>query len=105
MDFQLNFIFIFGTSFRNLYFVCVGQGEKTTTMKQGVISLIPKPDKDVLLIENWWPITLLTTDYKILASVYATRLEMSLPHIVAETQTETERILSLFIFIPSDLES
>ncbi len=58
-----------------------------TTMKQGVISLIPKPDKDNLLIENWRPITLLTIDYKILASVYAARLKICLPHIVAETQS------------------
>lgn len=59
----------------------------STTMKQGVILLIPKPDKDKLLMENWPSITLLTIDYKILASVYATRLKTGLPHIVAETQS------------------
>ena len=56
-------------------------------MKQGVILLIPRPDKDNLLIENWRPITLLTTYYIIRLSVYATTLKISLPHIVAETQS------------------
>ncbi len=51
-------------------------------MKQGVISLIPKPDKDLLVIDNWRPISLLTLDYKILASVYAKRLSYGLGNII-----------------------
>lgn len=48
------------------YNECVSWREMITTMKQSVIPLIPKPDKDNSLIENWRPITLLTIDYKIL---------------------------------------
>ena len=59
----------------------------TVTMKQGIISLIPKPDKDPLLIDNWRPITLLTIDYKILALAYSNRLKKGLDSIIAETQT------------------
>lgn len=46
-----------------LYKECISQGEMTATMKQGFISLIPKPDKDHLIIEDWRPVTLLTIDY------------------------------------------
>lgn len=70
-----------------MYKECISRGEMTATMKQGIISLIPKPNKDPLLIDNWRPITLLTIDYKILASVYANRLKTGLDSIIAETQT------------------
>lgn len=66
---------------------CIRQKEMTSTMKQGVISLIPKPGKDILLIDNWRPISLLTIDYKILALVYARRLKIGLDKIVSETQS------------------
>ena len=48
-----------------MYKECVEQKEMTTTMKQGIISLIPKPGKDAHCIDNWRPISLLTIDYKI----------------------------------------
>lgn len=47
----------------------------TESMKQGVITVIPKPGKDSLLIDNWRPISLLTIEYKIMASTYANRLK------------------------------
>ncbi len=37
-----------------------------TRMKQGLITLIPKPGKDPKFIDSFRPITLLNTDYKIL---------------------------------------
>ena len=32
--------------------------------RRGIVSLIPKKDKDPMLIKNWRPITLLNTDHK-----------------------------------------
>ncbi len=58
----------------------------TTTMKQGLITSIPKPNKDNFLIENWRPISLLNIDYRILAQVYAKRLKMNLEEIISENQ-------------------
>ena len=55
-------------------------------MKQGVITLLPKPGKDTLYIDNWRPISLLTVDYKILALVFANRLKEGLNYIISETQ-------------------
>ncbi len=62
------------------------QREMTVTMKQGIIYLITKADKDILSIENWRPITLLTVDYKVLALVCANRLKTNLDSIISETQ-------------------
>lgn len=55
-------------------------GQLSSTMKQGIITLIPKPNKDR-------PITLLCTDYKLLAHVYSNRLDMGLNNIVDEYQS------------------
>ncbi len=41
--------------------------ELPPTMSQGLITLIPKPDKDLLMIENWQPITLTNNDAKLLS--------------------------------------
>lgn len=70
-----------------MYNECLEQREMTTTIKQGIISLIPKPGKDLLLIDNWCPILLLTIAYKILALVYANRLKTGLHDIISETQS------------------
>ena len=70
-----------------MYEECISQKEMSTTMKQGIMSLIPKPDKDILLIDNWRPITLLTIDYKIMSLAFANRLKTGLDNIVAETQS------------------
>lgn len=40
--------------------------EMTTTMKQGLLTLIPKPGKDHLIIENWRPVSLPNIYYKIM---------------------------------------
>ncbi|KAI2650693.1 hypothetical protein H4Q32_000737 [Labeo rohita] len=56
-------------------------------MKQGLICLIPKPNKDSNCLDNWRPITLLNSDYKILASVYADKLKPCLANIISNTQS------------------
>lgn len=55
----------------NMFQECLAKGEMIANMKQGVISLIPKPDKEPLCIDNWRPITLLNTDYKLRTLAYA----------------------------------
>ena len=41
------------------------QGEMSISQRQGIISLNPKKDKDLLSLKNWCPSSLLNTDYKI----------------------------------------
>ena len=44
-------------------------------MKQGFITLIPKPGKDKKPIDNLRPITLLNVDYKLFTHIFANRLK------------------------------
>ena len=50
-------------------------GTLSISQKRGIISLIPKKDKDTSLLENLRPISLLNVDYKILTKVIAKRIE------------------------------
>ena len=52
-----------------------------TSMTQGLITLIPKPRKDPLHIDNWRPICLVNNDYKILALTLAKRIKKVLDSI------------------------
>ena len=66
---------------------CIKSGEMISTMKQGLISLIPIPNKDPSLIDNWRPIALLNIDYKLIALVFAKRLKKGIDTIINGTQT------------------
>ena len=51
------------------------------------MSLIPKDKNNLMVLSNWWPITLLNVDYKILARAIAKRIELKLPKLVHPDQT------------------
>ena len=55
--------------------------------RSGIINLIPKKDKDPLYLDNWRPISILNTDYKIIAKCLALRLKKVLPEIISNDQT------------------
>lgn len=55
--------------------------------RRGVLRLIPKKDKDLTLIQNWRPISLLNTDYKLIAHVLSNRLHTVLPNIISKDQS------------------
>lgn len=57
------------------------------TMRQAVISLIPKKDKNLLECGSFRPISLLNVDSKILSKTLASRLEIVLPSIILDDQT------------------
>lgn len=54
--------------------------------KFGLISLIPKQNRDPLELANWRPISLLNVDYKILAKLIANRLQPILQKIIHSDQ-------------------
>ena len=62
-------------------------GELTTLQKQGLITLLPKKDKNLKNLANWRPITLLNVDYKIATKAIANRIKKILPHIIHNSQT------------------
>ena len=57
------------------------------THSQGIVTVIPKRDKDLLLVKNWRPISLLNVDYKLIAKCIATRIKTVLPSIIHEDQS------------------
>ena len=69
----------------NLY-ECINNGVLNYSARKGTIALIPKKDRNLTSLRNWRPLTMLTTDYKILASVLATRLKTVLPYIINNDQ-------------------
>lgn len=44
---------------------CISEQSVSPTMKLCLITLIPKPNRDKSILDNWCPITLLCDDYKI----------------------------------------
>ena len=62
-------------------------GKLSVEQKRGVISLLPKKDKDRLYLKNWRRITLLNVDYKILAKALGNRINSFLPSLIDEDQT------------------
>ena len=69
---------------RNYSYQC---GELTVLQNQSIISLIPKSAKDITILENWRPISLLNVDYKIATKAIANRLKHVLPNIINNSQT------------------
>jgi exonuclease III len=63
------------------------RGDLSISQKQGIVSLIPKPNKDTRKLKNWRPITLLNQDYKYLAKCLANRCKGILPDIINPDQT------------------
>jgi hypothetical protein len=59
----------------------------TNDRRSGLISLLPKQDKDINYIKNWRPITILNTDYKILTKIMANRIKKVLPNLINPDQT------------------
>ena len=70
-----------------LYQSRVHQGGLNRTACQGIISLLPKGNKDTKMLKNWRSLTLLNLDYKILAKIMATRLKKILPKLIGPQQT------------------
>ena len=69
------------------YCYSIESGLLSISQKQGIITLIPKQEKDTHYLKNWRPISLLTVDYKILSSALATRLKSELITLIHEDQT------------------
>ncbi len=65
----------------------IDRGTLPPTLSQGLITLIPKPRKDTLLLDNWRPISLLNNDYKILALILANRIKPVLDTVIDECQS------------------
>lgn len=57
-----------------------------TSARDGIISLLDKPGKDHLNVNNWRPLSLLNTDNKIYAKILANRLDKVVPYLIINEQ-------------------
>ena len=62
-------------------------GSRSISQRRGLITLLPKEDSDLLLLQNWRPITLLNVDYKIASKAIAKRFEPMLSKPLHPDQT------------------
>ena len=62
-------------------------GERSISQRRGVITLVPKEDSDLELLNNWRTITLLNLDYKIASKIIARRIEKVLPVLICSDQS------------------
>ena len=69
------------------YIYSFEEGKLSQDQRRAVINLIPKPNKDLRHLKNWRPLSLLNTDYKILAKTFATRLQKVIGKLVKPDQT------------------
>ena len=74
--------------YKIVYTVIKDMSEMGPTIEEsrGIISLLDKPNKNPLYINNWRPISLLNTDYKIFSKILANRIYDVLPDIIHEDQ-------------------
>ena len=61
-------------------------GSLSISQRQGIISLIPKANKDVSYLKNWRPISLLNNDYKLIARVLAEQCKKHLNQLISTDQ-------------------
>ena len=69
------------------YVYCYKSGILSQDQRRAILNLIPKPNKDLRQLKNWRPLSLLNTDYKILAKTLATRLQKVIENLINEDQT------------------
>lgn len=61
-------------------------GALSVSLRRGVISCIPKPNKSRFYLKNWRPITLLSVIYKITSTCIANRMKCVLDELIHENQ-------------------
>ena len=81
------------------------KGELSSSQKQAVITVIKKKDRDVMLIRNWRPISLINVDIKIASNALAFRVRKVLPSLIHYDQTVyvKERISESLYVLVDDL--
>ena len=89
-NFYKHFWHMLGDKLVQVYNCAFRVGHRSVSQRRGVISLLFKKG-DRTQLKNWRPITLLTTDYKILSKALANRLHGVLPLIVHSDQTASIR--------------
>ena len=62
------------------------KGQLSISQRLGIITLIPKGDKDKTFLKNWRPLTLLNSLYKLVSGCIAERIKPCLSSIIHSNQ-------------------
>ena len=80
----------FWSSIRNMFQKMVEEIKKQVNipecMNTGILRLLPKPNRDLLKVESWRPISLQGVDIKIIAKAIATKVRSKLDYVLHEDQ-------------------
>lgn len=86
-EFYKNFSQLVAPFLLKVFEESIAKSTLPASMTQGLICLLPKPKKDLLMIDNWRPISLLNCDYKLFAGIFAMRFKRVLNSIIDENQS------------------
>ena len=86
-EFYLKFWELLGQELVDSVNYAFEMGKLLISQKRGIITLIPKKDKNKFFLDNWRPISLLNTDYKIATKAIAARIAKVLPSLIHGDQT------------------
>ena len=78
-EFYLSFWVLLGQELVDSFNYAFKKGEVLISQKRDIITLIPKKDKSTTLLDDWRPISLLNTDYKVAIKSIAARIAKVLP--------------------------
>jgi len=70
----------------NSFIYAYENGVLSIEQRRAVLTLLPKIGKDHRYLKNWRPLSLLNTDYKILAKVLASRMQRVIKTLVKDDQ-------------------
>jgi exonuclease III len=82
----------------------IQNGQMSVDQRRGILSLIPKKDKDIRFLKNWRPLTLLNCDYKIFAKAMSSRLQKVIPTLVSDDQSGCRKGYSTYRNIRSTVD-
>lgn len=75
------------TNIKGLFNYVLEGGEIPKSWNQALISVIPKPGKDVSECSSYRPVSVLNIDYRIFTTILAKRLENIIPELIDTDQT------------------
>jgi hypothetical protein len=106
--FPAEFYKFFWSKISKLVYNSINQAMQTNHMsidqRRAVLNIIPKKGKDIRRLKNWRPLSLLNTDYKIMAKILALRLRKVLPNIISYDQSGCIEGRSTFSNIRSTID-
>ena len=85
-EFYAKFIDILAPQLKEVYEYSFKIRRLNYSARCGLISLIPKKEKNALLLKSWRALTILNLDFKILSKLMAERMKGVLPEIISEEQ-------------------